>query len=198
MGISLCSLCCGQIRQKEVHCPPNCPYLAKHASYQEKRIIERKAASPRLPSFKEENIFEDERMAWLALHVETPIKDYAEKSSSFSDKEALLALEYARDRIEKQKSLVVMPEDRRIIRNDLGEAIYRMIENCRYEGRVIMAGIPQKYTQEEKLGVLDRIISTAKNFAHDDIEGRRYVQMVQERFTKIRDLSRQKKIMTTP
>jgi hypothetical protein len=197
MGISLCSLCCGQIRQKEIHCPPNCPYLAKHASYQEKRIIERKTASPRLPSLKEENIFEDERLAWLALHIETPIKDYAEKSSSFSDKEALLALEYARDRIEKQKSLVVMPEERRIIRNDLGEAIYRMIENCRYEGRVIMAGIPQKYAQEEKLGVLDRIISTAKNFAHDDIEGRRYVQMVLERFSKIRDLSREKKIMTT-
>jgi hypothetical protein len=197
LGTSLCSLCCGQIRQKEIHCPPNCPYLSKHTPYQEKRIIEKKAASSHRPSYKEENTFEDERLAWLALHIETPIKEFAEKYSSLSDKETLLALEYARERIEKEKSLIFMPDERRIPQNDLGEAIFQMTEKCRYERRIIMAGTPQKYTKEEKLSVLDRVIVTVKNLARGNIEGRRYIQMVLERFSKIRDLSQQKKIMTT-
>lgn len=196
MGISLCSLCCGQIRQKEIHCPPNCPYLTKHSSYQEKRIIEKKTASPHRPSYREEDIFEDERLAWLALHIETPIKEYAEKNSSFSDKEALLSLEYARERIEKEKSLIFIPDERRIPQNDLGEAIYQMIEKCRYEGRIIMTGTPQIYTKEEKLSVMNRVIATVKNLARGNIDGCRYIQIVQERFSKIYDLSRQKKIMT--
>jgi len=43
---------------------------------------------------------------------------------------------------------------------------------------------------------VDNIINTVKNLARGDIEGRRYIQMVLERFSKISDLSRQKKIMT--
>jgi len=147
-GISLCSLCCGQIRQREVQCPSDCPHLSKHIPYQEKRIIKKKTASPHRPPFKEENILEDERLAWLALHIEIPVRDYAEKSPSFIDKEALLALEYARERIEKEKGLIFMPEERRITQNNLGETIYRMIEKCRYEGRIIMTGTKQKYTKE--------------------------------------------------
>jgi hypothetical protein len=196
MGSSLCSLCCGQIRQKEIHCPPNCPYLSKHIPYQEKRIIEKKAISSHPLSSKEENIIDDERLAWLALHIEMPLKEYAEKYSTFSDKEALLALEYARERTEKERSLIFMPDEKRMPHNDLGEVIYQMTEKCRYEGLIIIAGNPQKYTKEEKLSVLDRIIVSAKNLARGNTEGRRYIQMVLERFSKIRDMSRQKKIMT--
>lgn len=196
LGISLCSLCCGQIRQKEIHCPPDCPYLAKHLPYQEKRIIEKKMTPSRQPAYKKENILEDERLAWLALHIETPIKEYGEKDPSFSDKEALLALEYARERVEKEKSLFFMPEEKGIPQNDLGDAIYQMIEKCHYEGRVVLTGSPNKYTKEEKLKVLDGIIGTLKAISRGEIGGRRYLQAVSERFSKIRTLSRQKKIIS--
>ncbi len=196
MGISLCSLCCGQIRQREVHCPSNCPHWSKHTPYQEKRIIEKKTASPSRLPYSEENIFEDERLAWLALHIEIPIRDYAENNPSFIDKEAFLALEYARERIEKEDRLILMPEERITPQNTMGEAIYRMVEECHYEGRIILTGTPQKYTKDEKLRVMDQIIGTAKNLARGDTEGRRYIQLVLERFSKISDLSRQKKIMT--
>jgi hypothetical protein len=194
LGISLCNLCCGQIRQKEVHCPSDCPHLSKHTSYQEKRTIEKKMASSHPPSYQEGNVLEDERLAWLALHIETPIKEYGEKSSSFSDKEALMALEFVRERIERKDRLILLPEEKITTQNALGEAIFQMIEKCRYEGRVILAGAPQKYTNDEKLRVVDYIIASAKNLSRDNIEGRRYIQSVMERFSRIRDLSRQKKI----
>ncbi len=195
LGISLCSLCCGQIRQKEVHCSADCPHLSKHISYQEKRTIEKGMASSHPSSRQEENVLEDERLAWLALHIEISIKEYGDKSLSFSDKEALLALEFARERIEKETSLILLSEQKIPTQNALGEAIYQRAEKCRYEGRVILTGIPQKYTTDEKLRVLDHIIVTAKNLARDNIEGRRYIQTVMERFSKIQNLSRQKKIM---
>ena len=197
LGESICSLCCGQIREKEVHCPSSCPFLSKHKFYQEKRIIEKKHAPQRLPAYEEEeDLLKDERMAWLAFHIETPVKEYAERKSSFNDKETLLALEYTRDKIAKDKGVILLPGDRMKPQNDLGEAIYNMIERCRFEGRIIIAGKPQTYSKQEKLKVLDRIIGVVKHLAKGNIEGRSYIQVVTERFARMKDLSRQKKVLT--
>jgi hypothetical protein len=196
LGKSICSLCCGQIREKEVHCPADCSFLSKHKSYQEKRIIEKRHPHQRIPASEEEDLLKDERMAWLALHIETPVKEYAEQKPSFNDREALLALEYVRDKIEKGKGVFFMPDEATKPRNDLGEAMYRMIERCRFEGRIIMTGKPQTYSTQEKLKVLDRTIGTLKHLARGNIEGHSYIQAVSERFTKMKDLSRQKKVLT--
>ena len=198
LGESICSLCCGQIREKEVHCPSSCPFLSKHKSYQEKRIIEKKHTSLRPPASEDEDLLQDERMAWLAFHIETPIKEYAEQKPSFNDKKTLLALEYARDRIAKDKGLILMPGDMMKPQNDLGEAMVNMIERCRFEGRILIAGKPQTYSKQEKLKVLDRIIRMAKHLAKDNIEGRAYIQVVTERFARMKDLSREKKVFTRP
>jgi hypothetical protein len=185
------------MREKEVHCPISCPFLSKHKSYQEKRIVEKNPASQRPSALESEDLLKDERLAWLAFHIETPIKEYAEKIPSFNDREALLALEYVRDKIQKGRGLVILPDETIKPKNDLGEAMYNMIERCRFEGRIIMTGKPQTYSQQDKLNVLDRIIEVVKHLARGNLEGHAYIQVVMERFTKMKDLSRQKKVLTT-
>ena len=193
---SICSLCCGQIREKDVHCPTSCPFLSKHKSYQEKRIVEKKHVAERLPPSEDEDLMNDERMAWLAFHVETPLKEYAERNPSFNDREALLALEYVRDKIEKGRGLVLLPDETMKPQNDLGEAMYKMIERCRFEGRIIMTGRPPAYSPQEKLRVLDRIIGAAKYLAGGNFDRRTYIQAVIQRFEKMKDIGRQKKVLT--
>ena len=34
LGEPICSLCCGVLREKEIHCPSNCTFLVKHKPYQ--------------------------------------------------------------------------------------------------------------------------------------------------------------------
>ena len=101
LGENICSLCCGLLREKEIHCPPNCTFLEKHRAYQEKRIVEKRQPVPSKNITPEEDILNDERMAWLAFHIEAALKEYSEKKTSFRDKEAILALEYAKEKIEK-------------------------------------------------------------------------------------------------
>jgi hypothetical protein len=186
------------MREKEVHCPISCPFLSKHKSYQEKRIVEKTSTSQRPSTLEGKDLLNDERMAWLAFHIETPVKEYAERKPSFNDREALLALEYARDKIQKGRGLVILPDETMKPKNDLGEAMYEMIEQCRYEGRIIMTGKPQTYSQQDKLKVLDRIIEGVKHLARGNLEGHTYIQVVTERFTKMKDMSRQKKVLMTP
>ncbi len=193
---SICSLCCGQLREKKVHCPGSCPFFYKHKSYQEKRTIEKKHASQRLPGSDEEDILKDERMAWLAFHIEMPVKEYAERKVSFNDRDVLIALEYVRDKIEKGKGLVLLPTDTVKLQNDLGEAMYQMIERCHFEGRIIITEKPQTYSDREKLKVLDRIIGALKYMSRDNFDGHNYIQAVRERFARMKDLSHQKKVLT--
>ena len=195
---SLCSLCCGKIREKEVHCPTSCPFLSKHKPYQEKRTVEKRHDSQRLPISEKEDLLKDERMAWLAIHIEMPVNEYAEKKSSLNDREVLLALEYVRDKIQKGRGLIFLPDETTKPQNELGEAVYQMMERCRFEGRIIMREKPSSYSQQEKLNVLDRIIGAVKHLARDNLDGSSYIAAVRERFAKMKGMSRQKKVLTIP
>ena len=195
LGDYLCSLCCGLIREKDIHCPQNCSFLAKHKPYQEKRIIEKEQTSVTKKTFSEENILNDERMAWLVFHIEAPLKEFAEKNESFTDKEALLSLEYVREKIDKGKKLLIAPQADIKPRNEIGEAVYQCIENCRYEKRIILPGDTGMYKREEKLKCLEHVMLAVKSWAKGDFEGRNYIQQLITRFEKIKELSRQKKIL---
>ena len=153
-------------------------------------------SSPRALS-PEEDILNDERMAWLAVHIEAPLKEYAEKKEAFTDKEALLSLEYAREKIEREKGLLFTPEEKTKPKNEIGEAIFQNIERCRYERRIILPGEVATYKREEKIQCLERIIFGVKFWAKRNFEGRNYIEQVIKRFARIKDLSRQKKIITT-
>jgi hypothetical protein len=195
LGDYLCNLCCGLLREKEIHCLQNCTFLKRHRPYQEKRFIEKK--QPSLPP-PEKDILSDERMAWLAFHAEVPLKECGEKRESFTDRDALLALEYAKEKIEKEKSLLIVPEDRNKPKNEAGEAIYRNLERCRYERKIIIPGEEGAYKKGEKIQCLERIMLTVRFLAKGNIEGRNYIQQLIKRFSKLKELSSQKKIITTP
>ncbi len=197
LGDYLCSLCCGLLREKEIHCPQSCTFLKKHRPYQEQRIIKKKQESFPKNLSPEEDILNDERMAWLAIHIEAPLKEYAEKKESFTDKEALLSLEYARENIEKDKGLLFIPEEKSKPKNEIGEAIFQNMERCRYERKIILPGDTATYKKEEQIQCLERIIFGVKFWAKGNFEGRNYIDQVIKRFAKIEDLSRQKKIITT-
>jgi len=196
LGESICSLCCGKLREKEIHCPPGCTFLSKHRSYQEKRIMERRPETSLRSSPKEGDVLRDERLAWLALHIEAPLKEFAGRQDSFRDKDALLALQYAREKTEKDTGRVFIPGEREKSLDEAGEAILRMMEKCRFQGRIILTGSPRPYSREERLMVLDRIILSARESAGGDFGGKRYLQAVARRFARIQQTDRKARIIT--
>lgn len=196
LGDSLCSLCCGLIRDKEIHCPSNCKFLVQHKPYQEKKIIEKKPSSSRKELSAEEDILKDERMAWLVFHIEAPLIEYGDKKATYSDRDAILALEYAKEKIEKDKGVVILPQRERTAKNEIGEAILKSIENCRYERMIILPGALETYSKEERIKCLERVILSVKFLAKGNFKGRNYIQNLQERFAKIKALSSEKKIIT--
>ncbi|MBC8358585.1 MAG: hypothetical protein ISS41_01795 [Candidatus Aminicenantes bacterium] len=194
LGDYLCSLCCGKLREKEIHCPQDCTFLEQHRPYQEKRIIDKKQDSFSRKRSPDEDILKDERMAWLALHIEAPLKEYGKKKKSLTDKEALLSLEYAKEKIKKGKGLIITPDEKSKPKNEIGEVIYQSIDKCRYEKKIILPGEIGTYKKEEKIQCLERIILSVKFLAREDFEGRKYIEQVIKRFSQIEELSRQKKI----
>jgi hypothetical protein len=134
-------------------------------------------------------------MAWLVFHIEAPLHEFAEKRESYTDKEALLSLEYAREKIDKGKKLFVSPQEEMKPRNEIGEAIYQCIENCRYEKRIILPGETGIYKREEKLKCLERVMLAVRSLAKGNFEGRNYIQQLITRFARIEELSRRKKII---
>lgn len=196
LGDYLCSLCCGLLREKEIHCPQTCSFFEKHSTYHEERIIEKKQASVPKRILPEDDILRDERMAWLAFHIEAPLMEYARRKETFTDREAFLSLEYAREKIEKEKKILFMPDERSQPKNETGEAIYQSIERCRYEKKIIIPGVAEIYTQDEKIRCLERIMLSIQLATRGNLEGRGYLNQVIDRFSRMKQLSREKKIIT--
>lgn len=193
---SICSLCCGQLREKEIHCPPSCSFLVQHKPYQNQRVLEKRQAERPKAFSPESDILSDERLAWLVFNIEMPIAQFAGNKSTLVDKDALLALEYAREKVEKEQSLIIVPDAGLQQKNELGEAIFQSLEHCQYEKKIILPGAIQTYKKEEKIRCLDRVIFAAKQISRDNIKGQSYIHQLLERFAKINELSHQPKIIT--
>lgn len=196
LGKSICSLCCGQLREKEIHCPPSCSFLALHKSYQDQRILEKRHTERPRPFSHEADVLSDERLAWLVFNIEIPIAQFAGKESAMVDRDALLALEYAREKVEKEKGFIIIPDRRLHPKDDLGEAIFQSLQQCRYEKKIILPGTMQTYKKDEKIRCLDRVIFAVKQIADDNIQGQRYLQQLIERLSKLNELSYRTKIIT--
>jgi hypothetical protein len=196
LGQSICSLCCGQLREKEIYCPPSCSFLAQHKPYQDQRILEKKYAERPKAFSHETDVLSDERLAWLVFNIEIPIAQFAGKESSLVDRDALLALEYAREKVEQEKGFIIVPDRRLQPKSSLGEAVFQSLEQCRYEKKIILPGTMQTYKKEEKIRCLDRVIFAVKHIAGDNIQGQRYLQQLIERLAKLNELARQPKIIT--
>ena len=194
LGASICSLCCGMHRQKEINCPSSCTFLVKHTPYQEKRTLEKKLSTAPSPPLPEEDILSDERLAWLAFNIEVPIARMLEKDASMMDGDVLTALDYARDKLVKESSLIIMSEKRIEPKNELGEAIYQSVEQCRFEKKIIVPGELQTYTQDEKKKCLDRVILAVQQLSKGNLRGRGFLEQLIARFSKISELSRHQKL----
>jgi hypothetical protein len=189
LGSDICPLCCGLLREKTLHCPKDCRYLVQHKPYQEKKVIQkRQTYSP--------DIAQDERLNWLTLHIEAPLKESADKKSSFSDREAVLALEYAREKTEKEKTVLLLSQPNNPVQNEIGEAIFQSLEQCRYERQIILPRPMAGYSKEEKLKCLENVILAVKFMAKGDLDGRNYIQDLIERFSRLKEVSGQKRIVS--
>jgi hypothetical protein len=179
LGGDLCPLCCGQHRNRDISCPADCPFLAQYSPYQEQKSQE-----------KEEDIFQDERLVWLAYNIELPLKTLAERYPAFSDEEAVGALEYARDKLARSRSLVILPGEVLRPGNKAGEAVLESVEKCRFERRIILPGYQTAYTQEEKLRVLDRMLLTARSVLKENSDGRAFLDQLLARHRRAGETSR--------
>jgi len=182
LGRGLCPLCCGQFRDRQVSCPPHCPHRERHKPYQDRRAAE-KPDAPGAPAGRAgEDILRDERLAWLALHVDASLVEIARARPDFTDADAAEALDYARDKTAKGGGLIVIPGRERVPGHEAGEAVRRGLEACRYERSVLLAGAAEGYTGEEKLRVLDRLIPAARSFARQAPGGRTYLERLAAQF----------------
>jgi len=188
LGSDLCPLCCGILREKKIHCPANCPFLIKHKPYQEMKVIEKK------PAFSEDAL-QDERLNWLSLNIEAPLLEHGERKPDFADKDAILALEYAKDKVEKGKSALVLPKEEEKLKNEVGESIFQSIEQCRYQRKIVLPKDLETYKKDEKLKCLENVIAAVKYGARGNLQGRNYLQDLSRRFAKIKNISEQKRII---
>jgi len=189
LGSDLCPLCCGRLREKEVHCLPACPYLIQHRPYQENRVIQKK-------SRLREDVPNDERLGWLILHIEVPLLEYARRIPSFSDRDAVLALEYAKGRVEKNRSRLLLAQEESRVKNEAGEAVLLSLEQCRFQKKIILLQDVERYTTEEKLKCLETVILRIKHLSRAGLAARTYLQDLALRLDRLKELSAQKKIIT--
>jgi hypothetical protein len=191
LGSDLCPLCCGRLREKELHCPSGCRFLTQHKPYQENRIIRKKR------TFSEDAL-QDERLNWLALNIEVPLREYAERNPAFSDKDAVLALEYAKERTEKSRSRLLLPQEERRIRNEAGEAVLMSLDQCRFKRKIILPQDVEKYTTEEKLKCLDNVILGVQHVAGGDLAGQAYLLDLGRRVARLQESQEGKKVVSRP
>ncbi len=139
---------------------------------------------------------DDERLVWLTLNIEAPLNDWAEKHPAFCDKDAILALEYAKGRIEKGRPLVFLDEDKGHVKNEAGESILLNLNQCRYQRKIILPQNMETYTDEEKIKCLNNTILAAKHVARGRLDDRTYLEELGRRLARLRESSGSTRIIT--
>lgn len=132
------------------------------------------------------DILRDERLSWLALHADAPLVEIASAEPDFTDADAVAAMEYAKDKLARGGSLLILPGQERSPRSEAGEAVRRGLDECRFERSVLLAAGGDVYTTEEKLRVLARLIPAARSFARTNPSGRTYLDRLAEQFSAFR------------
>jgi hypothetical protein len=172
LGGGLCPLCCGQHRNRDISCPAGCPFLTQQAEG------------------REQDIFQDERLVWLAYTIEMTLRALAEKYADFTDRRAVRALEYASDKILRSRRLIILPGEIVQAGNDAGEAVFQAMDKCRFERRIVLPGSQTAYAQEEKLKVLERILTAVRSNLKDSIDGRIFLDQLVAGHRRAEEMSR--------
>lgn len=183
----LCQLCCGDLRQKKISCPPSCPFL-KHQTYQDERLRQKSKEMVASP-------LEDERLAFLAAQVEAGLHQLAEQNKLFSDREALLALEYARDKIAAGNPRIILAGEKADARATAGEIILKIVNQARYEKGLLLSLSPSGYSREEKIACLETLMALILNYAGGNLDRRLFLEELARRLKQAERAERQKKII---
>lgn len=196
LGSGLCQLCCGTLREKEVHCPPSCPHLAAHQPYHEKRILERRPPYSAAGRVSRADILDDERLARLALEVERVLVEVAAARPEFSDMDAILAVEYAREKTVKGAPRLILPGAALKPANEAGEAVLQAVEAFRFQPSGLLSTGLEAYKSEEKAAVLERVGQGIRLAVAGRPGGRAYLEAVEERFRRAGREPRDRKLLT--
>lgn len=130
------------------------------------------------------------------MNIEAPLFEYAGRNPAFADRDAILALEYAKERVEKNRFLVIIPRPEGRVKNEVGEAILAGLEQCRFQNKMILLQEEKRYNTEEKLRCLENVILGIKYLARANLAGRAYLQDLARRINRIKESSGQNKIIT--
>lgn len=191
LGSDLCSLCCGTLRERELHCPTSCRYLSEHKPYQEKRTLERRSGT----AGRERRL--DERLSWLAVTLEASLRELAERLPGFTDKDAALAVAYAREKVERAQSVLILPGEGRRPQNEAGEVVIKALEDCRFRPAGLITTAAEAYSKEDRLFVLDLVGGAIGKALGTAADGRAYLRSLAARFDAARNASRARKILTS-
>ncbi len=193
LGGALCPLCCGTFREREIPCPSSCPHLSAHKPYQARRVMERTAAEPRKESRPGRPL--DERMAWLVMHLETVLVQMGRSDARFTDKDAVLALDYARDKLAKPSSVLVLPGTSPRSANAAGETLLRVLETTRFEKGSVLTTGTESYSPAERLAAVDRVLLSIRNVSGESPAGRDFLKYAEGFLEEIAARGRDKRVI---
>jgi hypothetical protein len=177
LGAEICPLCCGLLRGRDLRCPPACPELSRHRPYQEQKVIDKK---PRHGGA----VPHDDRLDWLILNIEALLERIAAARPEFTDRAAVLALESAREKVERARPALLVTEPLGRSDNEPGELVFQAVERCRYEGKIVLPQPLQAYKKEEKLAGLELVVGAVKQLARNDLGARSYLDGLARRFAQ--------------
>lgn len=195
-GHAICQLCCGTLREKEISCPPSCVHLSAHKLYQDKRALEKTSPDSGRARNARGARPRDERLGWLVLHIEAALHQHTGTRPDFKDADAVVALEYAREKAEKEATRLIIPGAPLKAVNEAGELVFRTVEECRYQPTAILESGAETYKRDEKTGAMEQVAREIKSFFKADPSGRAYLEDLNRRFDQAGARSRGQKLIT--
>jgi hypothetical protein len=180
LGVKICQLCCGLLREKEIHCVPDCPFLKSGRAYRQKRVLETSPKRPRVdPS-------EDKRLARLIFFVDAALAGHAAAHPEFTDGDVLLAIDYARGIVEKGRPRIIVPGAAARPVDEAGEIILQALEAARPEESALVAVPTAAFTAAEKTACLDWMAGNIKPEAGANLKGRAFLDNLIGIFAEMR------------
>jgi hypothetical protein len=137
----------------------------------------------------------DERLSWLVFTLEASLRELAHRLPDFTDKDAALAVAYAREKVGRAQSLIIIPGEARRPQNEAGEVVFRAVEDCRFRPAGLITTTAESYPREDRLVALDMVAGAIRKTLGVTPEGRTYLRSLAARFDEVRNASRTRKIL---
>jgi|GEM_PF-326623 len=182
----LCSLCCGQIREKENRCPTTCSFFQKHHLYQEKRFLEKHADQLNRLQLVEEQLAQNDKLTWLAYSIEKEIAQEAQKNPHLRDQDIIEALSRVQETLRKGGRQIILPGESLSPLDSLTDKINHILNTCRHQRDIVVPESYEHYSLEEKNQVIDTLLTRAKFLSlRTNLSGKEYLNNLLQRLAAI-------------